>query len=43
MKLNEHGRFDAFELEQEARRMQARAMAEGMRSVGRWLRGVKRA
>jgi len=39
MKLDDRTRIDAFELECQARRMQARALANGMKSVGRWLRG----
>ena len=39
MKPDHNGRLDPFELERRARRMQAEAMAKGLRSVGRWLRG----
>jgi hypothetical protein len=40
--FNETGRLDMMSVEREARRLQAEAVAQGMRNMGRWLRGAKR-
>ncbi|WP_425050028.1 RSP_7527 family protein [Psychromarinibacter sp. S121] len=38
-KYDDQGRIDFVEIEREARRMQAEAMASGFRQMGSWIRG----
>ncbi len=40
--FNETGRLDMMSVEREARRLQAEALTQGVRNMGRWLRGAKR-
>ncbi len=40
MKNYDTSHIDTLALEREARRMQARAVADGARRIGRWVRGA---